>query len=98
MIVRPGTVNQSTRFMITRIETVAPTAITKVVILRFRAPGMIDAHRSPEAALSRAMSQTGSCGSSWRKSLKPMAMYCLSSTATQKIGREKNRNEMKVTV
>ena len=84
--------------MITSTLAVAPAARANVVILRLRSPGMIEAHKRPLTTVKASISQMGNCGSSSRKSLKPMATNCLSSTATQKIGSEKNKNEMKVTV
>jgi len=58
--------------------------------------GMIDIQINPEMTAIIGMIQYSIFGSA-RKSLKPMAMYCFRRTATQKIGSEKNRNEMKVT-
>jgi hypothetical protein len=41
---------------------------------------------------------SGGIEGSVRKSLKPMATYCLRSTATKKTGREKKRKEENVIV
>jgi len=51
----------------------------------------------PETSESTTVARTPIRGSA-RKSLNPMATNCLSITAIQKIGSEKNRNETNVDV
>ena len=58
--------------------------------------GSTSIQKRPNKGAATAINHHGMSGAA-RKSLKPMARYCLSSTATQKIGSEKNRNEMNVT-
>ncbi len=63
----------------------------------FGSPPMMLIQTKPETS-DRTTIMTGGIDGFTRKSLKPMATYCLSSTATKKIGSEKKRNDAKVTV
>jgi hypothetical protein len=74
----------------------AAKTIPPVMTRRLRSPPAMMRATRPRRAPMPAATGRGISGF-LRKLLNPMAPNSFSSTATQKIGREKNRNAMKVT-
>ena len=92
---RPGCKNQ---FMASIIATIPPAikvAVPNTVQKVLRVPPITEAQKMPLASARRNKPFSGTFGSR-KKLLNEIARYCLSNTATQKIGSENIKNDTNV--
>ena len=80
-----------------RTAAVATVADPNTISRRFALPPSSDIHRKPAMRDIRMIAGIAIVGSASQSFIR-IAPYCFSSTATQKIGSEKKRNETSVTL